>query len=939
MQLSSSSINFRSVTELFVAQVNQAPDAIAVVGETERLTYAQFNQRVNQLANFLRQKGVGVGDLVGVQLQRSPDAIIAFLAVLQAGGAYVPIDPSYPQARRSYILRDSQAKVVLTDDAAVAQAVTSDDSIARNMTSEIVLIPEQREAIAQCEATAPDVTIGPDDIAYVIYTSGTTGNPKGVMVRHEGLVNHAVAMARAFEMTPADRMLQFSSISFDIIVEELYPTLISGAALVLRPESIATSFTDFIQFTREQKITILDLPTAFWHELVGGLARSTQLTLSECIRLVIVGGEKASRAIYAQWYSMVGDYPRWLNTYGPTETTVSATLYDPIRENFDLSRELPIGRAIENVETHVLNERLAPVDPGEPGELYIGGPGLARGYLNKPDKTAAAFVSHPSDTNQRLYKTGDIVRQLPDGNLDFVGRADFQVKIRGFRIELGEIQSCLEGYQAIEQNIVIAREDTPGDKQLVAYVVLKDKPLQDIPRTDDNASNTAEIKAFLQAHLPAYMVPSAIVVLPELPKNTNGKIDRKALPAPTQQDAHRHLVLPRTSLEKQMVAIWQSTLETDAVGITDNFFELGGNSLKVMRLFNQLESLFEQRLPLVEIFATPTIEKMAERLSKMTLTKVGALHANANSSLVPLRMGREVNKNSTHQQSNHQHKAPLFLVHDVEGDTSLYLNIARQLEVADSDTEAIRAIYAIGPKRLSEHDDAPLAHVRVSEFAQHCVEQIRRVQPAGPYLVGGLCAGGVIAFEVANQLERTGESVKLVLMDAPAPNAKPKEGLIANQRMERLSGVLASRSNVVKMVAQVWQKGLNTLSYEIANAYEEISSRVCIQAFQWLRDRDRPIPRSLQKRLSDRALILHAYDAYQLQGKSFAGDVLLIRATQGDGTKADAAYVSEYEDALFGWRDYVQQDIIVRDVPGGHSTMLSDIHAQAFVDALEPFIQ
>ncbi|MEM9092467.1 MAG: amino acid adenylation domain-containing protein [Cyanobacteria bacterium P01_F01_bin.53] len=424
---------FCSIPEQIMHQALKTPESVALVSETETLTYQQLNQRSNQLAHYLHQQGLGAGSeshqLVAIQLTRSPAAIIAFLAILKAGAAYVPIDPNYPAARQQYILQDSKAEILLTETCFI--------SAHSNYSGRCICWDNEQSDIERCSKDDPSEisqsTIQPDDLAYVIYTSGTTGNPKGVMITHQGLANHGNAMAKAFNITRADRVLQFSSLSFDIVVEEIYPTLISGAALVLRPEEIATSITAFLQFTAAENITILNIPTAFWHELVGGLVRilakeQTPKTdwLSPTVRLVIVGGEQASRTIYAQWRELFGVYPRWLNAYGPTEATVSATLYDPLAENYDLSEEIPIGRAIDNLETFILDEALEPVKPGDAGELYIGGLGLAKGYLNRPEKTAAAFVSHPFRAGDRLYKTGDIVSELTDGNIKFCGRADFQ---------------------------------------------------------------------------------------------------------------------------------------------------------------------------------------------------------------------------------------------------------------------------------------------------------------------------------------------------------------------------------------------------------------------------------------------------------------------------------------------------------------------------------
>ena len=881
---------------LFEAQVQRTPDAIALIHQGRTLTYQQLNQQANQLAHYLIALGVQAEQLIAISLVRSPDMLVAFLGILKAGAAYVPIDPEYPEARRQYILTDAQVEITLTHSE-LAKTLEAGHS-------QVIYLDAEASILAQQPQTNPDVQVMPEQLAYVIYTSGSTGNPKGVMAHHLGLVNYSLALAEALSLTATDRMLQFSTMSFDFIVSEVYPTLATGGAVVLRSDEIVTSTKAFVDFIAAEKVSVIQFTTAFWHELVSGIDR-LGITLPPSLRLVLFGGEKASLALCQQWIKKVGAYPRLFNAYGPTESTVITTLYDAVAEGYDGSNDLPIGRAIRNAKTYVLDESLQPVSPGEPGELHIGGPGVTRGYMNLPERTAKAFINSPFCEGERLYKTGDLVRMDESGLIRFVGRVDFQVKIRGFRIELGEVESCLDRYAPIQHRIAIAREDTPGDKRLVAYVVMK----------PNQVLNRADLKAFLQAQLPAFMMPSAIVELPELPKNANGKIDRKALPMPTQEDTQRALVLPRSPLEKKLVTLWQSVLGIDAVGITDDFFDIGGNSLLVMRLFSELEALLDRRLPLVEIFAAPTVEKMAERLEQLKLVNTQPVDAEQDSertsALVPLRVGKL--------------NPPLFLVHDVDGDTALYLHLARRLK-------GDRTVYAI--KSL------PHAHSRVLEFAQHCVEHIRQVQPAGPYLVGGLCAGGVIAFEAARQLEHLGEKVALILMDAPAPAAQKREGLIANQRRESLGNVWASDQSLPQIAQKVWQKGTNTLRYEISTTYNKVETCARTHAFQWFQDNNKPLPATLQT-LSTKDLILFAYKNYHpgdSTEEQLAGKVLLIRATEGNGTKADTAYIKEYADPLFGWSRYSRQTITVCDVPGGHSTMLSNTHAQSLASAIEPFI-
>jgi amino acid adenylation domain-containing protein len=455
------------IHELFEAQAERTPDAIAVVFEQKSLTYRELSIESNQLAHYLRSLGVTSDTFVGLCLNRSLEMAIAFLGILKAGGAYLPLDPNYPADRLAFMMQDTQVNVLVTSQALQQRVPTSG--------LQVVALDQDWEQIAKLSTTCPSRLATPDHLAYIIYTSGSTGVPKGVLIEHRGLVNHCTAIAQKFGLSTADRVMQFASISFDIAVEELFPAWISGATVVFRTDEILASMSDFVQFVAQQKITILDLPTAFWQEWVNQMETLSK-PLPACVRLVCVGGEKAARSTYDTWLKHVGASCRWINTYGPTETTVTATLYEPLinPQPDQTLGEIPIGQPIANVQTYVLDRHAQPVPIGVPGELYIGGTGLARAYLNRPDVTAERFIANPftSDATARLYRTGDLVRYLPDGNLEFLGRTDNQIKIRGFRVELGEIEATLLQHPAVREAAVVTTEDIPGYKSLVGYVTL-----------------------------------------------------------------------------------------------------------------------------------------------------------------------------------------------------------------------------------------------------------------------------------------------------------------------------------------------------------------------------------------------------------------------------------------------------------------------------------
>jgi amino acid adenylation domain-containing protein len=435
----------RCIHEQFEAQVRQSPQAIAVVFHQTQLTYQELNDRANQLAHYLKQLGVKPESLVGLCVERSPEMVVGLLGILKAGGAYVPLDPTYPKERIAAMVSDSQVGVLLTQ----AKWLTT----LPETNAQMVCLDRDWATIAQQACENPIHHAQPDNLAYVIYTSGSTGKPKGVMIEHRSLVNFTQAAIATYEITASDRVLQFASISFDTAAEEIYPCLTTGGTLVLRTDEMLGSVAAFLQQCQELNLTVLDLPTAYWHQLTTQLA-SAQLKLPESLRLVIIGGEAALPAQVATWNRCVGDRPMLMNTYGPTETTIVATatsLSSPITDNATIS----IGRPLSNVQVYVLDQDLQPVPIGVPGELHIGGAGLARGYLNRPELTAEKFIPNPFLRNRkvaptpysplptpRLYKTGDLVRFHTDGNLEYFGRIDQQVKVRGFRVELGEIESA-----------------------------------------------------------------------------------------------------------------------------------------------------------------------------------------------------------------------------------------------------------------------------------------------------------------------------------------------------------------------------------------------------------------------------------------------------------------------------------------------------------------
>jgi amino acid adenylation domain-containing protein len=593
----------RCAHQLFEDQVERTPDAVAVVYEERQLTYQELNRRANQLAHYLRRLGVGPEVLVGLCVERSPDMIVGVLGILKAGGAYVPLDPAYPPDRLAFMLADSRAPVLLT------QKRFNIWEPADGM--QVVNLDEDLEQIRQESEENPASGAMATHAAYIIYTSGSTGTPKGVVVEHRSLVNYMHAASAAYSLEPADRVLQFAPLSFDASAEEIYPCLARGATLVLRTPSMVDSIQLFLKKCQEWELTVLGLPTAFWHELTRKLVADA-LSLPPSLRLVIIGGERALPELVAAWQKHVGPAVQLMNTYGPTEATIVATMYrvPASVKPADTLREVPIGRPIPNAQVYILDHHLNVIPIGVPGELHIGGAGLARGYLNRPELTEEKFIPNPYSTEPgaRLYKTGDLVRYLPTGEIEFLGRIDQQVKIRGFRIELGEVEAALGRHPHVREALVLAREDASGNKSLVAYVV----------PAGDFALTSSSLRRFMLEQLPDYMVPAAFVILEAFPLTPSGKIDRLALPAPelTRPELAENFVAPTSPVQQQLVEIWEELLEVRPIGIRDNFFELGGHSLLAVRLVDRIEQVWGKKIAASTLLAGPTIERLSEVLTQ-----------------------------------------------------------------------------------------------------------------------------------------------------------------------------------------------------------------------------------------------------------------------------------------------------------------------------------
>ncbi|MGA2188768.1 MAG: amino acid adenylation domain-containing protein [Steroidobacteraceae bacterium] len=595
----------RRIHEIFEVQADRSPDRVAVAQAGRRLTYRELNERANQLAHFLRNLGVRPGVLVGICVDRSPQLVVGLLGILKAGGTYVPIDPQYPAERRAFMLQDSKSPIILTEQP------LAPDSAAPN--TKVVLLDEDWAAISREPTSNPGVAVQPDDLAYVIYTSGSTGTPKGTLISHHNVVRLFQATEAWFGFDEQDVWTLFHSCAFDFSVWELWGALFYGGRLIVVPFGLSRTPEAFYRLLCDEGVTVLNQTPSAFRQLMRaeesaatpGVASQDELRL----RYVVFGGEALDLKSLQPWFNRHGDArPQLVNMYGITETTVHVT-YRPLKAA-DQDLGSVIGVPIPDLRVHLLDENRRPVPSGEPGEIYVGGAGVARGYLNRPELTAQRFIADPFNAaaGERLYRSGDLGRYLPNGDLEYLGRIDQQVKIRGFRIELGEISAELNRQPGIRESVVVVSETVPGEKALDAYVV----------KRADAEVDVAVIRQELRRRLPEYMVPATLTFIERLPLTVNGKLDTKALPPPdhpAMRPAAAAADGEGSPLERGIAGIWRDVLRIAEPGLDQNFFDVGGNSLHVAEVHSRLQKLLGRQFSITELFAHSTIRALAAHFS------------------------------------------------------------------------------------------------------------------------------------------------------------------------------------------------------------------------------------------------------------------------------------------------------------------------------------
>lgn len=872
----------QSLQELFELQAAKQPEAIAVAAPEGNLSYEQLNRRANQIARYLRKLGAAPNAPVGIFMDRSPLSVSGILGIIKAGGAYLPLDSTSPPARLRQMIENAEVKVILTTAANLSGLPATE--------ARAICLDTDWEIISTENEDNPANLNQPTDTAYVIYTSGSTGEPKGTLIPHRA-VNRLVFNTNYVQIDSTDCVAHVSNVSFDAATFELWGALLNGARLVILDKNLILSPKQFSTELKTRQITHIFLTTS----LFNLLARD-EPSAFETLKTLIVGGEALDPTAIRR---VLENNPpeRLVNGYGPTETTTFAVCHE-IKNVASDAHTIPIGRPISNTTIYLLDAGQNPVPIGVSGEIYIGGDGLAQGYLNRPALTAEKFVwlsssklsVPPLDSavsenqNVRLYRTGDIGRYLPDGTIEFIGRKDEQIKLRGFRIELGEIESAVNSHPAVKEAVVAVKE-TGGEKKIAAYYV-----------SAENAQPTAErLREFLKQKLPDYMMPSIFFEVAEFSRTPNGKIDRRRLPTPEEMSikAPKTIQTPSDELEIKLTWIWQKILGLQAIGTGDNFFECGGHSLAAARLFSEIEKTLGCRLPLAALFQAPTVARLAD------LIRAGGWQS-AWGALVPLRPNGS--------------KPPFFCVHAVGGNILEYKDLADHL---DSE-QPLYGLQAIGLDGKS----APLDDI--GEMATAYLKEVREIQPHGPYYLGGRSFGGTVAYEMARRLVEQGEEVALlaILDSYPKgwlklyPQAEARQ-LRKHFRQLRIKGHLENwkRLGVVGKARYFLEKA-NYKKRKFKNLLWRTTQKFGVEAEQ-----------------SVGATIRDIEEINYLAIKKYVPQVY-----PGIVTFFGAREEVCPEENLTGWRRLAQGGVEVVEVPGDHQTMIKEPHVRKLAEALEKSI-
>jgi len=875
------SVQASSIHDLIEKQAECSPQATAVVFENQALTYAELNSRANQLAHFLRRANVSADVCVGLLVDRSVEMLVGLLGILKAGGAYVPLNPNQPNARLVRQLEQAKAPILITQERYLSDVA--------QYPGRSFCLDRDRLLLEREEKSNPKWTTNPQDLAYVIFTSGSTGAPKGVAVTHKSLVNYTQFICNRLNLDHARlNFATVTTIAADLGNTCIFPSLVSGSCLHVLSYETTTDSGLFAKYMAHHSIDVLKIVPSHLSSLLASENGGSILPR----KYLIAGGEAFSWEL-AMRLRELNPHCEIINHYGPTEATIGSLTFTLCQSTDHSlgSSTVPIGRPIANAEIYILNEYLDPVPVGVPGELYIAGAGIARGYLNNPEQTFDRFIPNPfsHDNSTRLYRTGDRARYLCDGNVEFLGRIDQQVKIRGYRIELGEIEAVLSEHPSIRQTVVVAREDGPGEKRLVAYVVL----------AEEIETIISDLRRWLKQRLPDYMVPSAFVILDEIPLTTNGKLDQRALPAPDgKQFQENSFVAPRNTLELLLTKSWEKVLEVRPIGVRDNFFDLGGDSLLGVRLFAQIEKVCGKRLPLATLFQAPTVEQLVSLLSDEKWSPSW-------SSLVAIQPGGS--------------KPPLFCLHLALGHVLFYRDLAHHL---GSD----QPVYAFQPQGL---DGTRPPHTQIEEMASHYIKEMRALQPEGPYYLAGSSSGGLIAFEMAQQLHAQGQELALLaFFDTYAPGF-PKLSLDASslrykvyrvmQRVDLHLGnfLMVESEGRVKYAREKAVLARERLKWRIKSGVESGYKKIFDKLYQSNSHSVSGNPKM--------DVTVRAFGDYVPQ--VYPGRVTLFRAN-----KRPAGYKDDRDS---GWGHLAAGGVAIHEIPGYHGSIVMEPRVRILAERLQ----
>ncbi len=854
----------KCVHRLFEEQADLNPDKIALESGDKKITYAELNQKANQIANRLIKMGVGPDVIVGICIERSVEMITAMIGILKAGGAYLPLDSAYPQERLSFMIKDTGIPVLITKRNILPKLPETN--------AKIFLMDENAKELSEESKDNPVTEVSTSNLAYVIYTSGSTGKPKGVLMIHKALTNLLYWQVNGQVFEKGYRVLQFTTLSFDVSFQEIFSTFCSGGTLIIITEEERQDLPGVLKIIKNKKIQRIYLPFIALQEIAECYSTSKEKSLD--LKEVYTAGEQLQ--VTPSIINLFKNLPGFIfsNHYGPSEAHV-VTSYALGNDPDKWVKHTPIGKPVFNTQMFVLNSALKPVPAGVTGDLYIGGVQLVRGYHDRPELTAEKFIENPykelnDNFSGKLYRTGDIGRYLPDGNLEYLGRDDNQIKLRGFRIELGEIESVLGEYPGFKNTVVIARDFGPGDKRLVAYIV----------NSGDEQPKASEIRNYLKTKMPDYMIPSEYVFLKEIPLTPSGKTDKKSLPAPesVRSDDNNNYEEPKDELELQLVKIWEKVLGIKPIGVNDNFFDIGGHSLLALRVFGYTEKLTGKKLALSTLFNYPTIRQIAEVIKNEGWTKPWK-------SLVAVKPGGS--------------RIPFYCVPPAAG-TALHFQAMVKYLQKDQPFYVLESVGLDGKEP---------PHTDLVEMATHYVNEIRTLQPEGPYMLGGRCFGGRVVFEMAQQFVKLGQKVALLaIFDTWPPFIAPPPSYVPPKRDARH---FLTRTFHHLKTGELWNVAANYTSNKFSKIKWKIKNKL---EYTFSSER---------KKLFKRIMLLHFNAQDRYVAKKYPGKITLIEC---------ATFKQEYRE---GWRNLAEGGFEYYVVPDtNHKTIVKEPKLKDFADKL-----